>query len=622
MPTIGQLPALGQVDPADEIPLSHAGAAQSVSVSTLLATTQPAIQAPTGTLLGRVSLGPGGPEPIVAGIGLVLQGSSLDATGGDHASFPIESTLQPTDQAVLSSGGSPRLLELSLLRGLFSAGANIQIDPLGTISAATGSGAAISGSYSITALPAVTTISQGDLVGISQGGSDHVISYQNFLDGQTIDEAQPAATVSASDMTWVAQGSSTMVRQTFAAIWTWIGLNLPSYKAPVIEITTNTNLDTTVHNGRILVCSQPVVLTPIFANMGAGFACSVVNLSGSGVTLGTGIMTSTGTSSLLPNQSCIIQGISYSAGNVAYASMSSGATSTTLVAPGAAANPSIGAVTNTTVVLNWSPPSTGGAVSGYTVQYRLSGTTTWSNSDAAGLATTFAITGLQASTAYDFSVIAGNAAGNAPASSIVTGTTGVATGLAPGQVTGLAAGGATSSALTLTWSAPTSGTTPFTYTVDYCLVGSSPWTTFASSVSALTETVTGLSASSTYGFRVTACNAAGSGGPSATVQQSTLSSGTSVSGITWNMIPGGSYTAGNGSIGVNAHVTPSTAPIQFGFSNSSTIPPVNWIAGTYVNSDLWGAYVTIPAASGTWYAWAEGLDGSDPTVLPTPFTVT
>jgi hypothetical protein len=41
-----------------------------------------------------------------------------------------------------------------------------------------------------------------------------------------------------------------------------------------------------------------------------------------------------------------------------------------------------------------------------------------------------------------------------------------------------------------------------------------------------------------------------------------------------------------------------------------------------VNTDLWGAYVSTPAAAGTWYAWVEGTDGSTPTVYPVAFTVT
>jgi hypothetical protein len=42
----------------------------------------------------------------------------------------------------------------------------------------------------------------------------------------------------------------------------------------------------------------------------------------------------------------------------------------------------------------------------------------------------------------------------------------------------------------------------------------------------------------------------------------------------------------------------------------------------HVNTNLWGAYVSTPAAAGTWYAWVEGTDSGDPTVYPTPFTVT
>lgn len=40
-----------------------------------------------------------------------------------------------------------------------------------------------------------------------------------------------------------------------------------------------------------------------------------------------------------------------------------------------------------------------------------------------------------------------------------------------------------------------------------------------------------------------------------------------------------------------------------------------------VNTDLWGAYVPTPPTPGSWYTWAEGLDGSAPTVSPSPFLV-
>ena len=55
---------------------------------------------------------------------------------------------------------------------------------------------------------------------------------------------------------------------------------------------------------------------------------------------------------------------------------------------------------------------------------------------------------------------------------------------------------------------------------------------------------------------------------------------------------------------------------------SPTIAPTSWTAGTYVNTDLWGAYLATPATAGTWYAWVEGMDGSCPTVNPAGIIVT
>jgi hypothetical protein len=88
------------------------------------------------------------------------------------------------------------------------------------------------------------------------------------------------------------------------------------------------------------------------------------------------------------------------------------------------------------------------------------------------------------------------------------------------------------------------------------------------------------------------------------------------------MVPTGSFSHGTGYIGVNAQVNPATAAIQFGFSTSAVSPPTAWTAAALVNSNLWGQYVATPASAGSWYAWAEGTDGSCPTVYATPFTVT
>src|SRR5690348_10668845 len=140
MPTIPQLPAVTAVTAADEIPLSQNGTTHSVTVGTLLAGVQPAIISATGSLLGRISVGPGGPESIAVGSGLTLNGGTISASGSDYATFAQQTSLVTTDQVVLNSSGNPRLLSLSLLRGLFAAGSNVTIDSTGTISATSSGG--------------------------------------------------------------------------------------------------------------------------------------------------------------------------------------------------------------------------------------------------------------------------------------------------------------------------------------------------------------------------------------------------------------------------------------------------------------------------------------------------
>lgn len=319
MPTISQLPATSQVTAADQLPISQGGSACSVSVGTLLADTQPAILAATGTLLGRTSLGAGGPEPVEVGIGLLLNTNTLVATGADHANYPTQGTLTLSDEAVLNSEGNPKLLQLSLLRGLFSPGSNILIDQYGTISATTDITSSGTSGFSITGLPTVTTISAGDLVGISQSGSDHTITYGNLIDGQTIDQAQTAAVASDTDTFLVAQGGNVLVCQTLSAIWTWLSSQLPTYRLPTVELTTNTTLNAVVHNGRILICSQPIVVTPAPSAMGSGFACCLINTSVGNVTWGSGITTSSGNSTLASGQAATITCVSYSGGTLVYA---------------------------------------------------------------------------------------------------------------------------------------------------------------------------------------------------------------------------------------------------------------------------------------------------------------
>lgn len=374
MPTIAQLPPATPVSSTDELPLSQAGFTRAIAVGDFLASTQPAIIAPTGTLLGRISIGPGGPEPITLGSGLALNASILNATAA-----------------------------------------------------------------SITSLQPITAIAATDLIGVSQGGQDHAISYANLINGQTIDLAQPAAAASDTDSFWIAQGSATMLRQTLSAVWSWMQLKLPGYKHPVVELSSNTTLDGTTHNGRILICSGVITLTPAFINMGTGFCCDVINLSSGNVTFGPGILTSSGSGALLPGQFASLRAVAYSSGNIVFAAMPAIAVGA-LTVPGPPVGLTAGSITSSSIALTWTPPASGGAPAGYTVQYRASGGATWLTASSTVPAASYALTALTAGTSYNLQVLATNAAGAGAVSAPLSVST-VAAGLVTSIVWNLAPSG-------------------------------------------------------------------------------------------------------------------------------------------------------------------------------------
>ena len=502
MPTISQLPAVSQATAADQVPISQAGSACSISVGTLLAGTQPAILVASGNLLGRTSLGPGGPDPVDVGIGLLLNTDTLVATGADHANFPVQTTLTLSDDAVLSSDGIPKLLQLSLLRGLFSPGSNVSIDQYGTISAAP---MGETSEYSITNLPTVTTISPRDLVAISQSGSDHTITYADLIDGETINQAPVAAAVSDTDTFLVAQGGEAMLAQTLAAVWAWLSSKLSSYLLPGLELTENTVLNENAHNGRILICSQAITVSAEPTNLSSGFRCELVNLSPGSVALGNGIMTSCGTSDIGPSQAATLTCVTYSGGTLIYAW--TGAPSSSLAAPEQVDGLVVISESASTIMLGWTAVSP--VPAGYTVQYRVNGASGWSTAPSVTVPEC-TVAGLVAATTYDFVVSAVNDVGAGVPSGIVSATTSVALS-SPGQMTGFAGSNATTNSISLNWSAAVTGGTPSSYTVQYRQTGATPWSAVVSDLTSMSCTVDGLAPGTSYDFVVFGVNGAGAG---------------------------------------------------------------------------------------------------------------
>lgn len=590
-------------------------------VGDLLAETQPAIIVASPALLGRTSLGSGSPEQIAIGSGLTLNAGTISADGIHLSAIPVLSTLPANAELVVAGEGSPMLLPASLLTGLFTAGQNVVISPSGTISVEGVSSTPVAGGLgsAIAELAVVSSLTAQDLVAASHAGADCAISYANLIDGVTIDEAQPAGPAEDTDTLWVAQGGNVMSSQSFSAIWSWITGKLPTYKAPVLEITASTNLDMTVHNGRLLICSQPVTLTAPATNLGGGFNCTVINVSTGSVTLGSGFVSSNGSATLSPWQSASLFCASYSGGMLLFASISSPAAGTA-VAPGQVTTMAVGGTTASSITVSWTAPSTGASPTSYVLQYCPAGSSSWTATSPITGATSYQITGLQAATSYNITIQALTSGASGPLSAILTTSTAASsqTTTTLPVVSNVTAVASSSTAVQLNWSV--SGGTASSFTVQYSIAGSGTWTTLTG-ITATTALVSSLSPSTNYDFIVAGVNSAGNGPNSSVVMASTPAEAQSVTSITWNVTPSGSYTHGSGAIGVNAQVSPASSPIQFGFSTSASTPPSSWTAAILVNTNLWGAYVTTPATAGTWYAWAEGLDGSALTVYPTPFTV-
>ena len=176
--------------------------------------------------------------------------------------------------------------------------------------------------------------------------------------------------------------------------------------------------------------------------------------------------------------------------------ITAGATDTT--APSAPTSLTASGTTQTTTNLSWTASTDNVAVTGYDVYQgaTLKGSTT--------TATTFAITGLTAATAYAFTVKAKDAAGNiSAASNTANVTTLAADTTAPSAPTTLTASGTTYNSTNLSWTASTDNVAVTGYDV---YQGA---TLKGSTTTATTFAVTGLSGSTAYAFTVKAKDAAG-----------------------------------------------------------------------------------------------------------------
>jgi chitodextrinase len=194
----------------------------------------------------------------------------------------------------------------------------------------------------------------------------------------------------------------------------------------------------------------------------------------------------------------MVKGTNHIFFDVSNANFTITAGSSDTTAPSAPTSLTASGTTQTTTNLSWTASTDNVAVTGYDVYQGaiLKGSTT--------TATTFAITGLTAATAYSFTVKAKDAAGNISAASNTANVTTLATDTtAPSAPTTLTATGTTYNSTNLSWTASTDNVAVTGYDVyqGAALLGST--------TTATTYAVTGLTGSTAYAFTVKAKDAAG-----------------------------------------------------------------------------------------------------------------
>ena len=146
----------------------------------------------------------------------------------------------------------------------------------------------------------------------------------------------------------------------------------------------------------------------------------------------------------------------------------------------------------------------------YSVFYQATGATSWVLLASGLTATTYSATSLSASTSYNFQVTSSNGTTLPPLTITPTQSS-----LLPSTPAGLIAQGSISAGntVTLLWGTPTyvGGSSITSYLVEYKLSTVATWSIFSSGSINTYATITGLTAGSSYDFRVTPYNSYGAG---------------------------------------------------------------------------------------------------------------
>ena len=238
-------------------------------------------------------------------------------------------------------------------------------------------------------------------------------------------------------------------------------------------------------------------------------------------------------------------------------------------------------VTSSAATVSWTAVS---GASGYSVRYRISGTTTWTTVSTASAS--YNATGLTAGSVYEWQVQTICSGG----SSAFTSSTNFTTSSVPCNVpTGMNTTAVSTSSATFNWTAVSGATS---YSISYRLTGTTGWTT--SSTASVFYNASGLTANSTYEWQVsTICSGGSSAFTSSTnfttssvpcnvpTGMNTTAVSTSSATFNWTAVSGAtSYSISYRLTGTTGWTTSSTASVFYNASGLTANSIYEWQVST------------------------------------------
>ncbi len=200
--SVTALPPAAAPAAGDLVALGQGGVNKAASVGQLTAGLQATLTVSSGSLLGRVSPGSGGPEPVQIGANLSLAAGTLSSTASSFSipALPSAASVGTADLVPISQNGAAAQASVGqLLSGVQPALTIASGTLLGRVSAAAGqpepvtiganlalTGGTLSSSappLSLAQLPVANTPALTDQVLIAQGGTNKTASYGTFMAG-------------------------------------------------------------------------------------------------------------------------------------------------------------------------------------------------------------------------------------------------------------------------------------------------------------------------------------------------------------------------------------------------------------------------------------------------------